>query len=121
MTQDEGGSNGGKQGPKLVLEDKAVIKEMAKLPGWVREQFLLSLRMAVLGLVPALPHEKLKAAGDGVVELKINGRPAWRCMYVVLKSGDVVVLHATSKTSQGQDKQLVKTTSLRLKRLVPAR
>lgn len=55
------------------------------------------------------------------MELKINGRPAYRCMYVVRKNGDVVVLHATAKTSQGQSKQLVRTTSLRLKRLVPER
>ena len=56
-----------------------------------------------------------------MIELKINGSPAYRCMYAVLKNGDVVVLHTTSKTTQGQDKQLIKTTSQRLKRLAPDR
>lgn len=116
-SEDESGSKT-KQDRQLILEDKAVIKEMKNLPDSVRDQFLLSLRMVCQGLRPALAQEKLKAAGDGVMELKINGRPAWRCMYAVRKNGDVVVLHATSKTSQGQDKQLVATTSSRLKRLV---
>lgn len=118
--QEEGGDNG-KANRKLVLDDEAVKREMRKLPAAVRDQFLTNLEMVRLGLIPALPQEKLRAAGDGVMELKINGRPAWRCMYVVRKNGDVVVLHATSKTSKGQDKQLVRTTSLRLKRLVPDR
>ncbi|CAD7713467.1 hypothetical protein LMG31886_06180 [Xanthomonas hydrangeae] len=56
-----------------------------------------------------------------MIELKINGRPAYRCMYAIAKNGDVVVLHATSKTAQGQDKQLVKTTAERFKRLMRGR
>lgn len=105
------------QDRELVLES-AVRKEMDRLPAKIRSQFLISLEMVRLGLTPVLPHEKLHAAGEGVIELKINGRPAWRCMYVLRKNGDVEVLHATSKTSNGQDKQLIKTTSLRLKRLL---
>lgn len=118
--QDESG-NEEKKDRELVLEDKAVKKDMERLPAAIRNQFLANLEMVRLGLTPALLQERLHAAGDGVMELKINGRPAWRCMYVVRKNGDVVVLHATSKTSKGPDKQLVKTTSLRLKRLVPDR
>lgn len=109
-----------KKDRELVLEG-AVRKEMYGLPETIRSRFLLNLEMVRLGLTPVLAHEKLHAAGEGVVELKINGRPAWRCMYVVRKNGDVVALHATSKTSNGQDRQLIKTTSLRLKRLVPDR
>lgn len=121
MTQSDSGSEDEHQGRRLVLEDKAVRKEMDGIPEAKRDQFLASLEMVRLGLVPALPHEKLKAAGNGVIELKINGSPAYRCMYVVLKNGDVVVLHVTSKTAQGQDKQLIKTTSQRLKRLAIGR
>jgi len=121
MTQSDSGSENGKQDRCLVLDDKAVRKELDAVPEAKRDQFLASLEMVRLGLIPALPHQKLKAAGDGVIELKINGSPAYRCMYVVLKNGDVMVLHATSKTAQGQDKQLIKTTSQRLKRLVPDR
>lgn len=108
------------QDRKLVLE-KAVKKELDELPAQIRGQFLANLEMIRLGLPPVLVQEKLHAAGDGVMELKINGRPAWRCMYVIRKNGDVVALHATSKTSNSQDKQLIKTTSLRFKRLAPDR
>ncbi|MCT8273338.1 type II toxin-antitoxin system RelE/ParE family toxin [Xanthomonas translucens] len=107
--------------PKLVLTDKAVVKDLAELPEDIRDRFLMNLEMARQGLTPVLRQEKLKAAGDGVIELKINGRPAYRCMYVRMKNGDVVVLHAKSKTAQGQDKQLVETTAHRLKRLAPNR
>ena len=72
-------------------------------------------------LIPALRHEKLKAAGEGVIELKINGSPAYRCMYVMQANGDVLVLHVTSKTTRGPDRQLTKTTAQRLKRLKPGR
>ncbi|MCD0253141.1 type II toxin-antitoxin system RelE/ParE family toxin [Xanthomonas campestris pv. campestris] len=105
----------------LDLSNKAVVRELAGLPEKVRDQFLVSLDMVCQGLVPALKQEKLHAAGEGVIELKINGSPAYRCMYVVRKNGDVVVLHAASKTTQGQDKQLVSTTKQRLKRLGPDR
>lgn len=101
---------------QLVLS-KAVQKELADIPEKKRNQFLFNLEMALAGMEPGMAHEKLKAAGDGVIELKINGRPAYRCMYTRRKNGDVVVLHATEKTAQGQDKQLVKTTSQRLKQL----
>lgn len=102
---------------RILLEDKAVRKEMDAVPEKIQDQFLLSLEMARLGLPPALKSEKLKAAGDGVIELKINGSPAYRCMYVLEENGDVLVLHVTKKTTEGQSKQLVNTTSERLKRL----
>lgn len=106
------------QQPRL-LWDEAVLKEFRKIPESKRDQFLICLEAVRLGLPPPLKHEKLDAAGKGVVELKINGSPAYRCMYTVLKSGDVVVLHVTPKTTNGQDKQLISTTRQRLKRLAP--
>ena len=121
MKQDGSRNDEKKQDRALVLDEKAVRRDLDSLPEEVRDQFLVNLEMVRLGLPPVLPQEKLHAAGNGVMELKINGRPAYRCMYVVRKNGDVVVLHATAKTSQGQSKQLVRTTSLRLKRLVPDR
>lgn len=110
-------SNKKQQKVRTLSIAKAVLKEMSDLPESIRDQFLVSLEMACLGLPPALSHEKLKSAGEGVIELRINGRPAYRCMYIVTDV-QVVVLHATAKTTQGQDRQLVDTTSKRLKRLV---
>lgn len=121
MNDSETGSEDQSSNRKLVLEDKAVIKELRDIPNEKRDLFLANLEMVRLGLAPGLRYEKLKAAGEGVMELKINGSPAYRCMYVVTKDGDVVVLHTTAKTAQGQSRKLIETTSQRLKRLVPRR
>ncbi|AUZ53603.1 type II toxin-antitoxin system RelE/ParE family toxin [Xanthomonas perforans] len=106
---------------RQIIIGKAQLKELAAFPKSIRNQFLRSLEMVEVGLVPALEHEKLKAAGKGVIELKIKGSPAYRCMYVIRKNGDVVVLHSTRKTTEGQDRKLVGTTSERLKQLGPDR
>ncbi|WJS66062.1 type II toxin-antitoxin system RelE/ParE family toxin (plasmid) [Xanthomonas oryzae pv. oryzae] len=103
---------------QLILS-KAVQRELQDLPAVKRNEFLVNLQMVCQGLPPAMKHEKLQAAGKGVFELKINGSPAYRCMYVERKNGSVVVLHATSKTGQGPDRQLIATTAERLKQLGP--
>ena len=120
MNENDNESESGKQDRKILM-DNVICKQMKALPAAKREQFLLSLEMVRMRLPPALRHEKLKSAGNGVIELKINGSPAYRCMYVVDKNGDVVVLHVTSKTARGQDRQLIKTTAQRFKRLLQDR
>ncbi|MEA9773496.1 type II toxin-antitoxin system RelE/ParE family toxin [Xanthomonas campestris pv. raphani] len=118
MYASDSSSNPASQGRRLII-GKVQHKELAKFPAKVLNEFLVSLEMLEMGLTPAMEHEKLHAAGKGVIELKRNGRPAYRCMYVIRKSGDVVVLHATRKTTQGQDRQLIATTAERLKQLGP--
>ena len=39
---------------------------------------------------PTIPITRL---GDGVIELKINGSPAYRCVYTLKQPGKVIVLH----------------------------
>ncbi|TOA30552.1 hypothetical protein CGK28_24830, partial [Vibrio parahaemolyticus] len=54
--------------------------------------------------------------GQGVLELKKNGKPAYRLVYVIKK--DVIhVLHSFSKTSSGTDKKHEETIKLRYKAL----
>ncbi|MGX2089660.1 type II toxin-antitoxin system RelE/ParE family toxin [Xanthomonas axonopodis] len=116
----ENDSNGKPAGQvRQISIGKAQQKELARFPKSIRNEFLDNLGLVELGLVPAMEHEKLKAAGKGVIELKIQGSPAYRCMYVVRKNGDVVVLHSKRKTTQGQDRQLIATTAERLKQLGP--
>lgn len=117
MTAIDNQGDSGHLGP-MIQWDRAVLKEMSAIPAAVQRKFLLNLEMALVGLQPAMEHEKLDSAGPGVIELKKMGSPAYRCMYVVAKNGDVIVLHVTSKTTRGQDRKLVETTSLRRKRLV---
>lgn len=116
----EEGDAASKQSPEICYE-KVVLKEMNAIPARARTQFQVSLTMALMGLPPALDHEKLKSAGEGIIELKVRGRPTFRCMYAIAKNGDVVVLHVTDKATSGQDKHLIETTSKRFKRLMKNR
>ncbi|MCL1574869.1 type II toxin-antitoxin system RelE/ParE family toxin [Xanthomonas nasturtii] len=118
MHESDSHSKPAAKGRQIIIGTKQ-HKELADIPEKIRTQFLFNLEMVQQGLEPALDHEKLQSAGKGVIELKRNGRPAYRCMYVVRKNGDVVVLHTTRKTTQGQDRQLIATTAGRLKQLGP--
>ncbi|MDZ5781604.1 type II toxin-antitoxin system RelE/ParE family toxin [Stenotrophomonas maltophilia] len=106
-----------KPSPRTVVIDKKVHKDLEKLPEWARDVFLGDLELISIGERPFSDEEPLFSAGDGVMELKVQGRPAYRCMYHLNSPGKVMVLHATAKTTQGQDKKLVATTKARLKSL----
>jgi len=93
----------------------AVQRELDALPEHIRNQFIVSLEAIAIGMAPLLKFSHLSAAGPGVIELKINGSPAYRCMYHLKTPGKVTVLHATAKTTNGTDMQLIKTTKRRLK------
>lgn len=76
------------------------------------ERFVLSLEQISNDLKPALKVKPMNGLGKGVKELILNGRPAYRCVYVVID--DVVhVLHAFSKTSDGTDSKHEKTIKKR--------
>lgn len=94
---------------------KQVVKEMEALPASIRHQFLVSIEQLELGLEPVLPISHLSSAGKGIVEMKINGRPAYRLVYTTKYEGKVVILAARSKSCEGQDKTLVEVVRQRLK------
>lgn len=52
-------------------------------------------------------------------ELKKNGRPAYRCVYLIL-TDCILVVHAFKKTAQGQDKKNLATVDQRLKAMDPS-
>lgn len=91
-------------------------KNLDRLPEWVRDTFLFNFDLIAAGMAPVLKIDHLTAAGSGVIELKINGSPAYRCMYHLKTPGKVVVLHAAVKTKNGQDNQLIETTRKRYKK-----
>ncbi len=64
-----------------------------------------------------LPITFLDGIGSGVVELKINGSPAYRCVYVTKYMNAVIVLHSFEKTANGTDRQAMKVVTQRLKEL----
>ncbi|CTT23456.1 TPA: type II toxin-antitoxin system RelE/ParE family toxin [Escherichia coli] len=80
-----------------------------------QEKFATVFTMMIAGLKPPLSDSKpLNGLGKGVYELRKNGRPAYRCVYVV-KDGTLYVLHAFSKTSGGTPKSHEETIKKRYK------
>jgi phage-related protein len=97
--------------------DKASKKEMQEVPDKVRNQFLTSLSLLRVGEQPVCAVGTLSSLGHGVYELKINGRPAWRCIYYTGLPGQIVVLHTCNKTTNGVDRQLSNVVEKRLSAL----
>lgn len=89
---------------------------LVDLPEKVRERFALSLFYILNNAEPALRAKAMKGLGHGVLELVKNGKPAYRCAYVVRNDG-IHVLHVFTKTSNGTDKKHEDTIKNRYKSL----
>lgn len=99
---------------RVVFSNKTSKKAFQELPDKARHPFSSSLNEEIAnGVHPTILNSTLFKK---VVELKVNGSPAFRCAYVVLDDV-VVVLHSFAKTSQGPDKQNLDTVKKRLKKL----
>jgi phage-related protein len=104
-----------KPGLLEVVIPRAVLQELKDLPEPVRNQFLVNLEMVRVGLDPDLSLEHLTSVGQGVIELKINGRPAFRLVYTTKIPGKILVVAARAKTANGVDRKLIGTVKRRLK------
>lgn len=93
--------------------------EYKALPHDVQSQFGTSLRAIQFDQEPLLPFKHIAdSVGIGSIELKINGRPAYRCIYVAKYMDTVAVLHSFTKTTNHVDQQAMKTAKQRYKRWV---
>jgi len=119
MAKSENDTNAAPNALKEIefFPEAAVLKELKALPGEKRNQFLTDLELLKKGLDPINKVAHLTALGNGVIELKINGRPAYRCIYYTKHEGKIVVLHATEKTTNGSDRQIANVVAERLKAL----
>ncbi|MBD8594749.1 type II toxin-antitoxin system RelE/ParE family toxin [Pseudomonas sp. CFBP 8758] len=96
----------------------AVRRELNKAPkARVSDVFAADLVLMSKGLKPMSEVSPLGSLGRNVYELKINIRPAWRCIYYTGITGKIVVLHVTEKTTNGRDSQIANVVELRLKTL----
>ena len=96
----------------------AVRREFDKAPkARVGNVFVADLYLISKGLKPTSEVCPLGSLGRDVYELKINGRPAWRCIYYTGITGKIVVLHVTEKTTNGRDSQIANVVEQRLKTL----
>lgn len=93
---------------------KQVVKEFKGIPERHRNAFLRSLEAVCNGMDPFL---KITHLESGAIELKINGSPAFRCIYYTKLAGEVVVLHVTEKTTDGHDSQIANVVKKRIKML----
>lgn len=93
--------------------ESAKKREFSALPREIAIQFALQLEGRIaLGMSPTIPITNL---GDGMIELKINGSPAYRCVYTLKKPGTVLVLNTFAKTTNGHDHHNVSKAKKRMK------
>jgi len=94
----------------------SVKKDLQNFPKKPLEKFSQELDMLKEGLDQYVESKSLHGLGHGVRELKLNGRPAYRLVYVI--RGNVIhILHAFSKTSTGTDRKHESTIKLRYSNL----
>ncbi len=103
---------------KFAFINDAAEREYKKLPTKIQDEFGRDLRKIQYGQDPIQPFQFLESIGSGVIELKINGSPAHRCIYVAKYMNTIVVLHSFSKTTNGVDKPAMKVAKNRLKELL---
>lgn len=101
---------------KKVIFVSSADKELGAFPYEKKEQFILDIELMRAGQRPLSSTKKMKGLGNGVMELRRNGRPAFRCVYV--EKGDVIyVLYAFKKTSDGTQKHHEETIKARFKHI----
>jgi len=103
---------------KFAFINDAAEKEYKDMPDNIQDEFGKDLRKIQYGQSPLLPINYLDSIGQGVIELKKNGSPAFRCVYVTKYLDTVIVLHSFTKTTNGVDRQAMKVVEQRLKELL---
>jgi len=102
---------------KFGFVNEAAKREYMDLPAGIQDTFGKDLRLIQFMEEPLSPINYLKGIDVGVIELKINGRPAYRCVYVTKYMSTVFVLHSFVKTTNGVDRPAMKLAEARLKEL----
>lgn len=105
------------QQPKeLEFANRSAERDFTKLPEAIKLAFLAELMLIMQGKEPEMDKAHLKGGGlTGTIELKINGSPAWRCVYYNKDPKVVLVLHSFKKTAEGADKKNIDVVRERLK------
>lgn len=85
----------------LKFANSTVEKAFTSLPWDIQVSFITNLDMVCHGKKPELEIDYLTSVDKGVIELKINGSPAFRCVYYNKLTGVVVVVAAYVKTTNG--------------------
>lgn len=102
---------------KFAFVNDAAAREYKDLPDEIQDDFGKDLRRIQYGEYPDLPITHLSSVGAGVIELKKQGSPAFRCLYITKYLDTVIVLHSFIKTTNGVDRKAMKVAEDRLKEL----
>lgn len=97
--------------------NKQSKKEFEKLPSDARDDFAADFLAIQRDRRPFRDITPLQSVGKGVFELKINGSPAYRCVYVAKYADTIFILHSFEKTANGTDRKAMKTAEARYKLL----
>tara|TARA_Y100000310_G_C20324127_1_gene642157 strand:+ start:363 stop:716 length:354 start_codon:yes stop_codon:yes gene_type:complete len=96
--------------------NKKVEESLASFDETTITRFVTQLEMVSWGATPTqVPKELKHTVGPGAFELKRNGKPAKRCIYVIEEQGKVLVLHVFKKTCDGVDRKNMATAKKRYK------
>jgi phage-related protein len=102
---------------EVVFINSAARKAFEGMPIAEKIGFILQLETLIAnGCPPLLDIDHLP---NDTIELKMNGRPAFRCVYYNKLPDVVVVVHAFKKTTNGPDRKNLNTVALRIKAMDP--
>ena len=103
---------------RFAFVSAAAEREYKDLPENVQDEFGKDLRRIQFDQDPQLAFKQLTdSVGAGVIELIINGSPAFRCAYIAKYADLVVVLHSFVKTTNKTDRHAMAVAEQRLKQL----
>jgi phage-related protein len=102
---------------KFAFVSKAAERDFSDLPRPILSRFVLDIEALCQDEKPFSPIKTLSSIGPGVIELKINGRPAYRCIYIAKFNDCITILHSFKKTTNGVDRPAMEVAKLRYKEL----
>lgn len=103
---------------KFAFVSAAAEREYKDLPEKIQDEFGKDLRRLQYEQSPQSAFKALTdSVGAGVVELIINGSPAYRCVYIAKYASMIVVLHTFVKTTNKTDRHAMTVAQGRLKQL----
>ena len=103
---------------KFAFVSEAACREFKKLPKAIQRQFGTDLHAVQCGQRPFSDHKDISdSVGKGAIELIETGSPAYRTVYCAKYEDTVYVLHSFTKTTNGVDRQAMKTAEQRYKEM----
>ncbi|WP_166115321.1 type II toxin-antitoxin system RelE/ParE family toxin [Pseudoalteromonas sp. Z9A5] len=100
---------------KFAFTSAAAEREFRNLPQKIKSRFALDIKALCQDEKPFSPIKPLSSIGPGVIELKINGKPAFRCIYIAKFNDCITILHSFKKTTNGVDRPAMEVAKLRYK------